>query len=92
MSKAIGSSWEDVQKQLFTPEEITASNMRVELIGAMIKARKERGLSQKELGKLSGIKQPVIARMEKGTTNPNLITVLKVLNALDKTLYINDIK
>lgn len=92
MSKAIGSSWEDVQKQLFTPEEITASNMRVELIGAMIKARKERGLSQKELGKLSGIKQPVIARMEKGTTNPNLITVLKVVNALDKTLYINDIK
>ena len=37
------------------------------------------------------MKQPVIARMEHGTTIPSLSTVLKVLVALGKTLYIGDL-
>ena len=46
------------------------------------------GISQKKLEKLSGVKQPIIARMEKGTTNPQIETVLKVLAPLGKTLAI----
>ena len=91
-NSAIGSSWKDVEKELFTPEEITESNLRVALIGELIKARKEKGISQKKLEELSGVKQPVIARMEKGITNPNISTVLKVLAPLGKTLYIGDMK
>jgi len=64
----------------------------VALIGELIKARKERGLSQRELEALSGVKQPVIARMENGSTVPNLNTILKVLAPLGKTLYIGDLK
>ena len=91
-NSAIGSKWSDVEKRLFTSEEIAESNLRVALVGELIKARKEQGISQKKLEELSGVKQPVIARMEKGSTNPNISTVLKVLAPLGKTLYIGDME
>ena len=86
------ATWEDVRKEMFTPEEIAESNLRVALIGELVKARKERGLSQKQLEELTGVKQPVIARMENGSTTPNLSTIFKVLAPLGKTLYIGDLK
>ncbi|MFR2204081.1 MAG: helix-turn-helix domain-containing protein [Christensenellaceae bacterium] len=87
-NSAIGSSWEDVRAELFTPEEIAESNLRVALIGELIKARQEKGISQKKLEELSGVKQPVIARIEKGTSSPQIETVLKILAPLGKTLAI----
>lgn len=89
---SVGRTWADVRKELLTPEEIAESDLRVALIGELIKTRKERGLSQRELEALSGVKQPVIARMENGSTVPNLNTILKVLAPLGKTLYIGDLK
>ncbi len=83
---AIGRSWEDVRTELYTPEEISESNLRVALIGELIKARQEQGISQKRLEELSGVKQPVIARMEAGVTSPQIDTILKVLAPLGKTL------
>ena len=50
--------------------------------------RKRRGLTQKQVEQISDVKQPVIARLEKGTTDPQLSTLLKVLNSLDMTLAI----
>lgn len=87
-NSALGGTWEELQKELFTPEEIAASNLRVALIGELIKARQEQGISQKKLEELSGVKQPIIARMEKGNTSPQLETVLKVLAPLGKTLAV----
>ena len=40
-------TWDEVQKDIFTPEEIAESNLRVALVGEIIKARKEKGLSQR---------------------------------------------
>lgn len=91
-TNSIGRTWADVRKELFTKEEIAESDLRVALIGELIKARKEQGISQRELEELSGVRQPVIARMENGNTTPNLSTVLKVLAPLGKTLYIGDLK
>ncbi len=91
-TSSIGHNWADVRKELFTKEEIAESDLRVALIGELIKARKEQGISQRELEELSGVRQPVIARMENGNTTPNLSTVLKVLAPLGKTLYIGDLK
>lgn len=87
-NSAIGGTWEELQKEIFTPEEIAASNLRVSLIGELIKARQEKGISQKKLEELSGVKQPIIARMEKGSTSPQIDTILKVLAPLGKTLAI----
>ena len=85
---AIGRDALEFIDTLLTPEEIAESNLRVALIGELIKARQEKGLSQKKLEELSGVKQPIIARMEKGTTSPQLDTILKVLAPLGKTLAI----
>ena len=83
-------TWKEVRPALYTAEEIRESDLRVAIISELIKARKEQGISQKKLEELSGVKQPVIARMENGSTNPNINTILKVLAPLGKTLYIGD--
>lgn len=85
---AIGRDALEFMDSLLTPEEIAESNLRVALIGELIKARQEKGLSQKKLEELSGVRQPIIARMERGLTNPQLDTILKVLAPLGKTLAI----
>lgn len=92
MKSAKGHDWNQVRSELFSKKEIEESNLRVELIGEIIKAREEKGISQKKLEELSGVKQPVIARMEKGKTSPQLDTILKILAPLGKTLYIGDMK
>ena len=88
MNSAIGQNALELIDSLLTPEEILESDLRVALIGELIKARQEKGLSQKKLEELSGVKQPVIARMEKGQTSPQIDTILKVLAPLGKTLAI----
>ena len=87
-NNSISADWDDVRKKLFTPEEIAESDLRVALIGELIKVRQEQGISQKKLEELTGVKQSVIARMEKGQTNPRIDTVLKLLVPLGKTLAI----
>lgn len=88
MNNAIGRNALEFMDTILTPEEVAESNLRVALIGELIKARQEKGLSQKKLEELSGVKQPIIARMEKGLTSPQLDTILKVLAPLGKTLAV----
>lgn len=88
MNNAVGRDALDFIDNLLTPEEVAESNLRVALIGEIIKARQEMGLSQKKLEELSGVKQPIIARMEKGATNPQIDTILKLLAPLGKTLAV----
>ena len=64
------------------------SDMRVAIMSELIQARRAQGISQKKLEELSGVSQPVIARMETGKTSPQLDTVLKVLASLGKTLAV----
>ena len=85
---AIGGSWSDLRKELFTPEEIAASDIRVAMMVEIVRARKERGVSQRKLEELSGVKQPVIARMERGETSPQIDTILKILVPLGKKLAV----
>lgn len=65
----IGSSWDDFEKKAFTPAEIAASNMRVDLISTIISAMQTNSTTQKEIEGKSGVRQPIIARLEKGTTD-----------------------
>ena len=88
----VGQNAVEFLDAFLTPEEIAESDLRVALIGELVKARHEKGFSQKKLEELSGVKQPVIARMEKGLTSPQLDTILKVLAPLGKTLAIVPLK
>lgn len=63
-------------------------NFEVSLIGKMIEAREAKGISQRELAELSGVKQPAIARIESMKTTPQIDTLLKVLAPLGYTLGI----
>lgn len=87
-NETLGYEWQDVRKELFTAEEIAASDLRVALIGELVKARQEKGITQKQLEELSGVKQPVIARIENGTSVPKISTILRVLAPLGKTLAV----
>lgn len=70
------------------PSEKAKIDFEVALIGKLIDARKEKGLSQKELAKLAGVKQPAIARMEAMKTTPQIDTLFKVLRPLGYTLAV----
>lgn len=87
-NSVIGENALDFIDTLLTPEEIAESDLRVALMREIIRARQEKGISQKKLEELSGVKQPVIARMETGITSPQLDTILKVLAPLGKTLAV----
>lgn len=57
--------------------------LQIELIGDAIKqARKERNLTQEQLGKLVGVQKAQISRIENNTSNITIETLLKVFNAL----------
>lgn len=71
------------------PDDI--EKYRQNLLSALVRARQDAGLSQKQLEILSGVAQPCIARTEKGTTDPKLSTVLKMLEPLGLTLSITNI-
>lgn len=59
-----------------------------DLIGKLIEAREEKGLSQRGLAELIGMKQPQIARLESMKGSPQLDTLFKVLTPLGYTLSI----
>ncbi|MBS7212539.1 MAG: helix-turn-helix transcriptional regulator [Megamonas funiformis] len=68
--------------------DIKINNLRIAIINELIRAREEQGISQKKLEELSGVKQPVIARIEKGKSSPNTDTLVKLLTPLGKKLVI----
>ncbi|HHL52434.1 MAG TPA: XRE family transcriptional regulator [Flammeovirgaceae bacterium] len=58
--------------------------LKLELLGEAIRqARKERNLTQEELGKLVGVKKAQISKIENSLTNARFETVLKVFRALN---------
>lgn len=75
-------------KTRVSPAEREKINFEIELIGKMVEARKEKGLSQRELAQISGVKQPAIARLESMKTTPQIDTLFKILNPLGYTISI----
>ena len=64
--------------------------LKLELIGDMIQtARKERNLTQEQLGQLIGVKKAQISRLENNTSNVTIDTILKVFNALEAKVNFN---
>ena len=84
----IGDDWDSLRQTLLTPEERAETDVKIALLGEIINARQASGLTQKDLETASGVKQPVIARLERGSTDPQLSTLIKVLAPLGKTLAV----
>ncbi len=58
------------------------------LIETIIKKRHKRGITQKQLARKIGTKQPVISRLERGTYNPSIKFLHRVADALDAELSV----
>ena len=84
----LGKTWKEVQQELYTPEEIVASNARVDLMIALSKARKEKGLTQKKLSEITGVKQSAISRLERGKNPTQLDTLFKLFAAMNMRLQV----
>ena len=64
--------------------------LRLDLIGEAIKqARKERNLTQEELGQLVGVKKAQISKLENSLTDARFETILKVFKALNAKINFN---
>ena len=73
-----------------TTEEKAEVALEVQLMKELTAARKEKKLTQKQLGELCGLPQSAIARIEKGENSPSIATVTRVLSAIGKRLYIGN--
>jgi DNA-binding XRE family transcriptional regulator len=71
-----------------SPADRERINFEVTLIGKLIEAREEKGLSQRALAEISGVKQPAIARLENLKATPRIDTLFKVLHPLGYTIEI----
>lgn len=86
--ESLGDDALEFMDSLMSQDEIDKSDLRVQLIDELVRARNEQGISQKKLEELSGVKQPIIARMKTGKTSPQVSTLIKILKPLGKTLAV----
>lgn len=75
-------------EQFLQEEEKARIALEVALIGKIIEARENKGITQKKLSSMTGLKQPAIARLENLKATPQLDTILKILKPLGYTLAI----
>lgn len=84
--------WEDLEKELLadpkTRKEYDKLAPRYAIISALISARTEKGLTQKELAQKIGTKQSAIARLESGNVNPSLEFLQKIAQVMGYQLTI----
>ena len=67
-------------------EEYDALEPEFAIIRAMIIARKNSGLTQKQLAERTGIAQGDISKLENGIGNPSLKTLKRLASAMNMTL------
>ena len=74
-----------------TPKREKFENeLRLDLIGEAIReARKERNLTQEELGILVGVKRAQISKIENSLTDARFETIIKVFKALNAKINFN---
>lgn len=77
-------TWDDSLKEITEISELEKKQLEfvARFTGILIERRQKLGLTQRELAELSGVKQPVLARMESGATIPKLETLFKLAHAL----------
>jgi DNA-binding XRE family transcriptional regulator len=64
--------------------------LRMDILGRMIKTtRKERNLTQEELGKLVGVKKAQISKLENSANSATIETIFRVFKALKAEINFN---
>jgi HTH-type transcriptional regulator/antitoxin HipB len=64
--------------------------LRMDVLGKMIKAaRKERNLTQEELGRLVGVQKAQISKLESSANSATIDTIIRVFKALKAEIHFN---
>lgn len=70
--------------------EVFERELRLDLLGEAIKqARKERNLTQEQLGDLVGVQKAQISKIENNLTDARFETIIKVFRALNAKIHFN---
>ena len=80
-----------LEEQLKDPEfaaEWERQRPEREYIKAIIGARIEKNLTQKELAERTGIRQSNLSRIENGNCSPTIATLQQIASGMGKTLHI----
>jgi len=80
-----------LEEQLKDPEfaaEWERQRPEMEYMKAIIAARMESNLTQKELARKTGIRQSNISRIETGNSSPTIATLQQLASGMGKTLHI----
>jgi DNA-binding XRE family transcriptional regulator len=74
-----------------TPErDAYEYELKMELLGRMIKAtRKERNMTQEELGRVVGVNKSQISKLENHANSATIETIIKVFTALKADIQFN---
>ena len=81
-----------LNEQLQDPEvkaEYDALEPEFAIMQALMDARRESGLTQKQLSELTGIAQADISRLERGEGNPSLHTLQRLAKGLGRQIQID---
>ncbi|KKQ98199.1 MAG: Helix-turn-helix domain protein [Candidatus Woesebacteria bacterium GW2011_GWB1_39_12] len=86
------TSWRSYEKELLKDEKFlkVAKDLESEFVLAdsLIRARKKKRLTQVELAKKIGTKQPVISKLETASSKPSLSLLKRIAQALDTRLTV----
>ena len=87
MKKARFTPWSETRKRILTDPKVKeaydAMGPEFEVVEQIVKARIERGITQKELARKMRTTQSAISRLESGSANPSLAFLKKLAEALD---------
>ena len=81
---------EQVKKNPKFAEDLSEADRDVTIAVELAKLRERRGLSQTEVARLTGMKQPQIARLESGAYFPQMGTLRKLLGVLGGKLELSE--
>ena len=90
----VSVSWDEMKKQLYREDPQLEQAVKdiepeYEIVRAVIKARIEQNISQKDLAERTGTQQAHISRLESGEYNPSLKFLKKIAKGLGKELHIS---
>ena len=88
MTRYVQDTIKELKKDQDFRREWDALEPEFQIIRAIIDARNEKGITQKELSSVTGITQCDISKLENGTANPSIRTLQRIAAGLGKNLVI----
>lgn len=78
----------EIERNPALAEDLRDTSVKVGLGIPLDQLRRQRGLTQRQPAEVSGIKQPMLARIERGSQSPGAAVLTRILVALNGCLTI----